>query len=378
MLSTVGFAVAFAVWGLLSGLAPTFKQQYGLTQTQVSLMIAIPVLLGSVGRLPVGLLADRLGPKRVMAALLLLASVPAFVLAFFRSYEQLLIWGFLLGLGGTVFSVGVAMCSPWFPKEKQGTALGIFGLGTGGQSAAVFFGPLLAKQFGTSAPFLLFGTMSLVLGFAVLALGQEPPNRKPPASLGESLRPLREPLCWLFGLFYFVTFGGFVALGIYLPSLLKDVFQLDPTDAGLRTAGFVVLATAMRPVGGILSDRIGGARVLLASFGMLSILALGLISTFMPLFTVAALGIAACLGLGNGAVFKLVPQYFPDRVGTVTGLVGMMGGLGGFFPPLVLGLLKDHVGSFAPGFVLLGVVSLLCLGLDWRLLSAPRRQPAAG
>ncbi|MGV3724066.1 MAG: MFS transporter, partial [Actinomycetota bacterium] len=252
-----------------------------------------------------------------------------------------------------------------------------FGLGTGGQSVAVFFGPLLARQFGISAPFLVFGISALVLGIVLQVLGEEPPNRKPAVSLSESLQPLREPLCWLLSLFYFVTFGGFVALGIYLPSLLKAVFQLDPSDAGLRTAGFVVLATAMRPVGGVLSDRCGADRILLASFGALSVLALGLMSTAMPLFTVAALGIAICLGLGNGAVFKLVPQYFPDRVGTVTGLVGMMGGLGGFFPPLVLGLLKDQWGSFAPGFMLLGVVALICLSLDWRVLVIPRRATAA-
>lgn len=372
-LSTVGFAAAFAVWGLLSGLAPLFKQDYHLSQTQVSLMVAVPVLLGSIGRLPVGLLSDRIGPKRLMVALLMLSSIPALALAFHRSYPLLLFWGFLLGLGGTVFSVGVGMCSPWFPKERQGAALGIFGLGTGGQSAAVFLGPLLARQFGISIPFLVFGIAALVLGIILLAFGEEPPNRKPAASLSESLQPLREPLCWLLSLFYFVTFGGFVALGIYLPSLLKAVFQLDPADAGLRTAGFVVLATAMRPVGGVLSDRCGAARILLGSFGALSLLALGLMSTTMALFTVAALGIAVCLGLGNGAVFKLVPQYFPERVGTVTGLVGMMGGLGGFFPPLVLGVLKDQWGSFAPGFVLLGVTALICLALDWHVLVTPRR-----
>jgi NNP family nitrate/nitrite transporter-like MFS transporter len=207
-------------------------------------------------------------------------------------------------------------------------------------------------------------------------LAKDPPQTRPAGTLAESLRPLREPFCWLFSLFYFVTFGGFVALGIYLPSLLREVFLLTPADAGARTAGFVLLATAMRPVGGRLSDRHGGGRVLGWAFSALAVLAIGLTSTSMPLFTVAALGIAVCLGLGNGAVFKLVPQYFPQQVGTVTGVVGAAGGLGGFFPPLVLGVFKDQLGTFAPGFVLLAMFALICLGLDRRALSVQPQQPA--
>jgi NNP family nitrate/nitrite transporter-like MFS transporter len=161
-----------------------------------------------------------------------------------------------------------------------------------------------------------------------------------------------------------------VALGIYLPMLLKEVFHLTPADAGARTAGFVVLATLARPVGGVLSDRVGGAKVLTGVFSALALLAYGLSSTSMPVFTVTALSLALCLGLGNGAVFKLVPQQFPTQVGTVTGLVGMWGGLGGFFPPLVLGVMKDRIGTFTPGFVLLGLFALMCLALNYRILVA--------
>jgi MFS transporter, NNP family, nitrate/nitrite transporter len=359
-LSTTAFAVAFAVWGLLSGLAPIFKQQYGLTATQVSLMVAIPVLLGSIGRLPMGLLADRYGAKPVLVSLLLFITLPALALAAFHRYTDLLVLGFFLGMAGTSFSVGVAFTSPWFSKEQQGFALGVFGAGNIGQSVAVF-----------GAPFVIFGALAFVWGIVLFLLAQKPPVTRPQTTLAEALRPLRtEPLSWLFSLFYFVTFGGFVALGIYMPSLLKDVFQLTPADAGARTAGFVVLATLARPVGGWLSDRVGGARVLGWAFAALAVLSFGLASAAMPVFTAAALGIALFLGLGNGAVFKLVPQYFPTQVGTVTGLVGAAGGLGGFFPPLVLGLLKDQMGSFAPGFVLLALFALTCLVLDRRLLAA--------
>lgn len=368
-LSTTGFALSFAVWGLLSGLAPYFKQLYGLTQTQVSVMVAIPVLLGSLGRIPAGLLADRLGPKQVMGTLLLAVSFPALALAFFHAYSDLIVWGFLLGLGGATFSVGVAFASPWFPRERQGLALGIFGIGTGGQSLAVFGGPLLASRFGAPAPFLFFGLLTLIWGLLILAVGENA-SRKPPSSLADALKPAREPLCWLLSLFYFVTFGGFVALGIYMPSLLKTMFHLNASDAGLRTAFLVILATGLRPAGGWLSDRFGGGRVLAWAFAGLALLAPGLISGSMPIFTLAALGAAACMGLGNGAVFKLVPQHFPDSMGAVTGIVGAAGGLGGFFPPLLLGALYDLLGSFAPGFVLLSLFALICLGLVRRQLPA--------
>jgi NNP family nitrate/nitrite transporter-like MFS transporter len=377
-LSTMAFAIAFAVWGLLAGLAPIFKQQYGLTTTQVSLMVAIPVLLGSVGRLPMGLLADRIGAKPVLAILLLLVTVPAVTLSVHHRYPDLLLWGFFLGLAGTSFSVGVAFTSPWFSRERQGFALGVFGAGNIGQSVAVFGAPVLAARYGLAAPFLLFGALAAVWGVVILLFAQKAPVARPPITLAAALRPLRtEPLAWLFSLFYFVTFGGFVALGIYMPSLLKEVFHLTPADAGARTAGFVVIATAARPLGGWLSDRVGGARVLIWVFLALAALASGLTSTTMAPFTVGALGAAFALGLGNGAVFKLVPQYFPDQVGTITGLVGAAGGLGGFFPPLVLGLMKEQIGSFAPGFVLLAVFALICLTLDWRVLGKGRQVAVA-
>ncbi len=368
-LSTIAFAVSFAVWGLLAGLAPIFKQRYGLSATQVSLMVSIPVLLGSLGRLPMGLLADRKGAAPVMAGLLMVGALPAIALAFANRYEHLVFGGFILGLAGTAFSVGVAMVSPWFPRERQGFALGVFGAGNIGQSLAVFGGPLIAGSLGHSAPFLIFGAASFIWGIALLALAQPPPVARPKLSLSEALAPIRgEPLCWLLSLFYFLTFGGFVALGVYMPSLLKEVFQLAPTDAGARTAFFVILATSARPIGGVLSDRMGGARVLAWALTLLAGFSLLLSVQEMAPFTVGALGVACCLGLGNGAVFKLVPQYFPDRVGTITGLVGAAGGLGGFFPPLALGVFKDRLGVFWPGFILMSLFAVACLMLDRRFL----------
>ena len=186
-----------------------------------------------------------------------------------------------------------------------------------------------------------------------------------------------EPLSWALSLFYFLTFGGFVALGIYLPTLLKEIFLLTPEDAGARTAGFIVLATLARPVGGWLSDRVGGQRLLIIIFLGIALLAWLMAMPSIFIFMISALGCATLLGLGNGAVFKLVAQYFPAQVGTVTGLVGAASGLGGFFPPLVLGALKDATGSYAFGFVLLSAFALGCWLVLWLAFLRVHRLPQA-
>jgi len=174
------------------------------------------------------------------------------------------------------------------------------------------------------------------------------------------IKPLGDAKSWLLSLYYFLTFGGFVAMAIYLPIFLTEIFKLTPGDAGFRTAGFVALATAMRPVGGALADRVSGRRILLWVFPATAAMAVFLACPMMATFTIGALGMAAAIGLGNGAVFKLVPEYFPQSVGAVTGLVGAAGGLGGFFPPLVLGMVRQATGTFTPGFVLLALFAMIC------------------
>jgi MFS transporter, NNP family, nitrate/nitrite transporter len=366
-LSTTAFAVSFAIWGLVSALAPTFAQTYGLSAKMKSLMIAVPVLLGSLGRIPAGMLADRFGGRRVFAVLLILSAIPAVAIGFSTSYTQLLWLALFLGMAGTTFSVGVGFTSKWFAPEKQGTALGIYGMGNIGQSIAVFGAPVLALQFGSWRPvFYLFATVSLVWGVVFYLFARDAATTARPKTLSENLSLLKSsPNAWILSLFYFVTFGGFVAFSIYLPTLLKDQFGLTATDAGARTAGFVLLATLMRPVGGLLADRFGGARVLLFVFVAVAGLGLLMGCPWMPTFTIGALGGAAALGLGNGAVFKLVPQYFPKETGTVTGLVGAFGGLGGFFPPLVLGVIRDAMGGYALGFVFLSLFALICLTVNY-------------
>ncbi|MBC7900396.1 MAG: NarK/NasA family nitrate transporter [Saprospiraceae bacterium] len=366
-LSTTAFAVSFAVWGLLAALAPTFTQLYNLSATEKSLMIAVPVLLGSVGRLFSGILADKYGGRNVFAALLVFSAVPAIAIGFSTSFTQLIVFGLFLGIAGTTFPVGVGFTSRWFPPEKQGTALGVYGMGNIGQSIAVFFAPVLALQLGDwRTVFFIFAAATFVWGIVFFALADNDTTTARPKSLGESLAVLkRSKIAWVLSLFYFLTFGGFVALALYMPTFLREIFALTPTDAGARTAGFVVLATLMRPIGGILADKIGGAKVLIFVFAAIAILAPFLSFTTIGLFTVGALGCAAALGLGNGAVFKLVPQYFAKETGTVTGLVGAFGGLGGFFPPIELGLVKDATGSYTIGFVLLSLFAVGCLAVNY-------------
>jgi NNP family nitrate/nitrite transporter-like MFS transporter len=361
-LGTVSFAICFAAWGLISAFAPRFREAFHLTATQTAFLVAVPVLLGALLRVATGMLADRFGGRAVFALLIIIAAVPAYVVPMVPTYRMLLCVAFFLGIAGSSFAVGLGFVSRWFPLETQGSALGIYGLGNIGQSAAVFLGPVLAAALGWQNIFRGTAALLVIWGIAFFLFARNSPQAVWPSSLRAMLQLLsRERLSWVLSLFYFLTFGGFVAFSIYLPVLLKDQFGLKPADAGFRTAGFVVLATLARPLGGWLADKIGGARVLQAVFlGIIPFALLMAWPSMLP-FTVGTLTCAFLLGNGNGAVFKLVPQHFPKQVGTVTGLVGAMGGLGGFFPPLMLGFFRDHLHVVWPGFALLAVFSAVLL-----------------
>ncbi|MDD5543548.1 MAG: NarK/NasA family nitrate transporter [Acidobacteriia bacterium] len=378
MLATLAFAVCFAVWGSISALAPLFKQMYALNARQISFLIAIPVLLGSTMRLPMGMLADRFGGRSVFSILLFFSVLPAVAIGFTHSFTALVLWAFLLGLAGTSFSIGVAFTSKWFPPERQGFALGVYGAGNIGQSVAVFGGPLLAAHWGWQSVYWIFGGCALLMALGFVLLARDAPRSLEAKTLKDSFQVLfRKPLSWVLSMFYFLTFGGFVALGIYLPTLLKDTFHLSLQDAGIRTAGFVLLATAMRPIGGSLSDHLGGSKILTFVFLGILMFSLGMTSSDLRYFRVGALGTAVLLGIGNGAVFKLVPQYFPQETGTVTGLVGAWGGLGGFFPPLVLGAVKDATGTYTQGFWYLSGFAFICLLTNYIVFQHKHRAAVA-
>lgn len=374
ILGTLGFTVAFALWGLLAGLMPILKKELALTAGEASLLVAVPVILGSLGRIPVGILADRYGGRKVFSAILLLIIVPAVFLGFVHSYQAYLITALFLGIAGTSFAVGISFVSRWFPPDKQGAALGVYGAGNIGQSLAVFGAPALAACLGLNWAVWIFSFVALLYAVYFVVNAKDAEWKLPPKSIGSSIGIFfKEPMCWLLSLFYFQTFGGFVALSIYMPMLLKDLFDLSPTDVGFRTAMFVVLATLARPLGGWLADKFGGGRIL--AFCFLGLLPCAFLFTTHDLgyFTVGALGAAFLVGLGNGGVFRLVPEYFPKDTGTVTGLVGAAGGMGGFFPPLVLGYCKDHLGTFNHGFYALAVFSFLCLIVVYMTILKPTK-----
>jgi len=371
VLATGAFAICFAVFGSVSAMMPILKKNLSLDPAQVSVALAIPVLLGSLGRIPLGILTDRYGGRLIFSVVMISSIAPALMMGFVADYWQLIVCGFFIGVALASFSVGVGFVSGWYPPERQGVALGVYGAGNIGQSLAAFGSPLLAAALGFKWGFWTFGILLVVWLAFFWIKARNAPRRAPAKSFGDVINPLRDSKSWVLSLYYFLTFGGFVAMAIYLPTFLTEIFKLTPGDAGFRTAGFVVLATAMRPVGGMLADRIGGRKILLWVFPVTAAMAVFLACPMMVTFTIGALGMAAAIGLGNGAVFKLVPEYFPQSVGAVTGLVGAAGGLGGFFPPLVLGAVRQATGSFTPGFVFLALFAIICFVVVFKSGSKP-------
>lgn len=359
-LATGAFAVCFSIFGSVSAMMPILKKQMNLTPLQASLALALPVLLGSLGRIPLGMLTDRYGGRKIFAIVMAGSIVPAIAMNWVQNYSQLLLAAFGCGLALASFSVGAGFVSGWYPPQKQGFALGVYGAGNFGQSLASMGAPILAGALGFVWGFWAFALLTFVWVILWMVLARDAPRTGAAKPLSDILKPLRDRMSWVLSLYYFLTFGGFVAMAVYLPTLLTDVFKLTPQDAGLRTAGFAALATLMRPTGGTLADKIGGRAILLWVFPLVALMALFMACPMMITFTIGALGMATLIGLGNGAVFKLVPQSFPQSVGVVTGLVGAAGGLGGFFPPLLLGTIKQSTGSYLLGFIALSLFALAC------------------
>jgi MFS transporter, NNP family, nitrate/nitrite transporter len=381
MLATGSFAVCFAIFGSVSAMMPQLKVRLSLSPGEVSVALAVPVLLGSLGRIPAGLLADRYGPRRATIAVLICSILPAVLIAWVESYALLLVCCFFLGVGLASFAAAAGQASGWYPANRQGMALGVYGMGSFGQSLACLGAPVVAAAMGYVWGFWIFALLAFCWLIAFAALARDPRRTAPPKPLADSLLLFKERMTWILSLFYFLTFGGLVAMAVFLPVFLTDLFHLELIDAGFRTAGFVALATVARPLGGMLGDRVGGLKILQWVFPVTTVMAACMATAVaaetpvMALFTVGALGMAVAIGLGNGAVFKLVPQYFPRSVATVTGVVGAAGGLGGFFPPLALGLVKKVTGSYTLGFVLLALFAAVCFAVCWAL--SPRRMHAA-
>ncbi|MFI9009897.1 MFS transporter [Actinosynnema sp. NPDC053489] len=367
-LATVGFALNFWAWALLSPLGPRFKETLHLTSFQQALLVAVPVVVGSVGRIPVGALTDRYG-GRVMFPLISAATiVPVLFLGFggHRSLAGLLVGGFVLGLAGTSFAVGVPFVNAWFPPRQRGAAIGVFGAGMGGTAISALTTVQLVDSGGIATPFVVTAVVLAVYAVVAFLLLRDAPGWSPPSepTTRRLLGAVRLPVTWQASALYAVAFGGYVAFSVYLPAYLQTAYHLGQADAANRTAGFVLLAVVMRPVGGWLSDRVGAVVVLVWALGVTAVCAVVQAFTpeLMPLGTVAFLAMAAALGAGSGAVFALVALLAPaDRVGSVTGVVGAAGGLGGFVPPLLMGALYGVFESYALGLAALAVVAAASL-----------------
>ena len=379
VLATLAFAACFFAWSLFGPLGPGLQDHLGISDLSLAVLVAVPVLLGSLMRIPLGMLAERHGGRRVFGALLAFTPLPLVALALWHdSFVGVVALGFLLGFAGASFAVGVPFVNRWFAPERQGAALGVYGMGMAGSVVAGFTGPKIVKAWGLAAPSWIAAAVVAATALVWLLLARDAPAPAARPTSRAALRSLAgSGRAWALTLFYFLTFGGFVAMFLYLPKLLVGVHHLSKPDAGARAAGFALLVVLARPVGGVLADRLGAARVLRWSFAGSAVLAAALAAGYasLPALTACCLPLGVFLGLGTGGVFKLVPQWFPSQVGAVTGVVGAAGGLGGFFPPLVMGIVKSATGGYTLGFILLGCVAAACLGVLIGI-ERPRRRGA--
>jgi NNP family nitrate/nitrite transporter-like MFS transporter len=392
-LSTISFTVMFAVWLMFGILGKPIREEFDLSEVQLSWIIAVAVLNGSLWRLPAGMITDRIGGRKVMTFLLAGTAIPAYLVSRAESYEMLLVLAFLVGFAGNSFSAGIAWNSAWQPREHQGFALGVFGAGNVGASVTKFIGPAIISGTAgaTYLGFIAGGWRLVPVVYAVLLLilaaatwfiaphHDHVPGAGQP--LRDQLKPLRQMRVWRFGLYYVAVFGAYVALAAWLPTYYLDNFEVSLQEAALLTALFIFPASLLRPLGGSLSDRFGARKVMYWTFALM-LATSGLL--MMPNghividhadgaqtehlaysigvwpFTVVVFLLGCAMGIGKAAVFKHIPEYFPDSVGAVGGLVGMLGGLGGFFLPPLFAYTKAWFGFPSSTFFVLFVLTAGC------------------
>ena len=359
-LQTLSLVVGFMAWSIISPLMPFIWQDIKINPGQLSIILAIPVILGSILRVPFGYSTNIIGAKWVFFCSFIILLFPIFFLGQAQSPGMLMASGFFLGVGGAIFSVGVTSVPKYFSKDKVGLANGIYGMGNIGTAISSFLAPPIAGIVGwqtTVRSYLIIIAIFAILMF-FLGDAKEPKVKVP---LGAQVKDLSSNYkLYYLSLWYFITFGAFVAFGLFLPNYLVNNFGIDKVDAGIRSGVFIALATFLRPVGGILGDKFNAVKVLMIDFVVMIIGAVILgISSHIALFTIGCLTISICAGLGNGLIFKLVPSYFAKESGTANGIVSMMGGLGGFFPPLVITYVTSLTGSSHLAFILLAVFGIL-------------------
>jgi NNP family nitrate/nitrite transporter-like MFS transporter len=401
-LSTIGFTLMFAVWLMFGILGKPIQQEFGLTEVQLSWIVAAAALNGSLWRLPTGMITDRIGGRKVMTFLLAATAVPAFLVSRADSYAMLVVLAFFVGFGGNSFSAGIAWNSAWQPRERQGFALGLFGAGNVGASVTKFIGPPLIAGTAGASYFgfidggwrldpVVYAVLLLVMA-ALIWFGTPSQDRAPGTGqpLRQQVRPLRSMRVWRFSLYYVAVFGAYVALAAWLPTYYMDNFAVSLQTAALLTATYIFPASLLRPYGGHLSDRFGARRVMYWTFGAMLVVTGVLMmpnghivishpdgtqsehlaySIGLVPFAVLVFLLGCAMGVGKAAVFKHIPEYFPDNVGAVGGLVGMLGGLGGFFLPPLFAYTKAWSGFPSSTFFVLFVLTLVCaVWMHWTVV----------
>jgi NNP family nitrate/nitrite transporter-like MFS transporter len=359
------FDIAFMVWVMLGPLGVQIAQTLELTAAQKGMMVATPVLAGALLRIVMGVLVDHLKPKMagLIGQLVVIGGLVWAWLAGIHSYREVLILGVLLGFAGAAFAVALPLASRWYPPQHQGTALGIAGAGNSGTVFAALFAPGLAVAFGWGN---VFGIALIPVGMAFLvylAFAKDAPDCPPPKSLHQYMAVLKDRDAWWFMFFYFVTFGGFVGLASSLTIYFNDQYGMSPVQAGYFTAACVFAGSLVRPMGGMLADRIGGIRTLLTVYTLAGVFLI-IVSFGAPNAGLALLGFMLAmgtLGFGNGAVFQLVPQRFRKEIGVMTGMVGMAGGVGGFYLAASLGYIKGQTGDYQIGLLIFAGLCFVAL-----------------
>jgi len=363
------FDLSFMVWVLLGPLGVQIAGDLGLSPAQKGLMVATPVLAGAFLRIFMGVLVDQIKPKMagLIGQVIVIAALLTAWLHGIESFQQALILGVFLGFAGAAFAVALPLASRWYPPEHQGTALGIAGAGNSGTVFAALFAPGLAVAYGWTN---VFGLAVIPLSIALLVYmiyAKDTPDAPPAKSLSQYLAILKDKDAWWFMFFYSVTFGGFVGLASSLTIYFNDLYSVGPVVAGYATAACVFSGSLVRPLGGYIADRIGGIRTLLIMYTIAAAL-LALMSLGQPTMALALMVVIptmAFLGMGNGAVFQLVPQRFRKEIGVMTGLVGMAGGVGGFYLAASLGWFKQHTGSYQTGLLIFaGLAFVAIIGLS--------------
>ncbi|CAN7260536.1 NarK/NasA family nitrate transporter [Peribacillus frigoritolerans] len=368
------FDISFMIWVLLGALGVYITKDFGLSPAEKGLIVAIPILGGSFFRIVLGLLTDRIGPRKTAIGGMLVTMIPLFWgWLFGESLAELYLIGILLGVAGASFAAALPMASRWYPPHLQGLAMGIAGAGNSGTLFATLFGPRIAESLGWHNVMGLALIPLTIVFIIYILIAKDAPSQPPAKPLKEYFNVFKITDTWYFCILYSVTFGGFVGFTSFLSIFFVDEYGLTRIRAGEFVTLCVIAGSFFRPVGGFIADKIGGVKLLMFLFIGLTICMFG-ISFLYSLTAVTILLFIGMLflGMGNGAVFQLVPQRFSKEIGFITGIVGAAGGVGGFLVPNILGTLKQITGTYATGFLVfsaVGIVALLILGLaqlSWR------------